>query len=162
MPVVSVPVEVQQAAVKHEPARRGGRSAATSASRPSRFGGEHEREVKVVGLNLELATIVAALEAGHLLVLGDVEATAEWRPKQSVAAILALVTSRLELIRGVIRGEVDPAIIWTEHCATVAEDEALDSDDGEVRLAVWTVQERIEKVRAELERLSRRRRHGEV
>lgn len=106
---------------------------------------------KVLGLGLELATIIAALEAAHLLLLGEIDTPAEWTPRAGAAAILSLTTTRLELLRAVMRGELDPAFAIAEHNASLAE-----ADDGDVRLTAWTPKEAESRLNEQLARARRR------
>jgi len=108
---------------------------------------------KIIGLNLELATIESALNAVRPLVEGSIEDD-HFGPREA-GAVLALVIARLALIRACIRGEVDPAVAWAEHCATVGAEEAEATEDGDVRLPAWTSTEAIERLEGQLRRLRR-------
>ena len=112
-----------------------------------------EERPKVLGLNLELATVVTALEAMRLLLTGELETAGN--TKRAVEAILALTRERVELLRAIIRGELDPAVAVAEYNATMPEEMAADTDDGEVRLHAWTESESIERLTAQLARARR-------
>lgn len=118
-----------------------------------------KEEVKVIGLNLELAPVVDALGAVHVLLLGDVDAS-DLTQRRGAAAILALVTTCLTLVRAVVRGEVDPALVWAEHCASVHEEEAREEDDGEVRLVAWSGGETMKRLEQQLRRARKRVQHS--
>jgi hypothetical protein len=72
------------------------------------------------------------------------------------------MTTRIELVRAVIRREVDPAVAWGDHCATVMEWQAAASDAPELRLPAWTTKEAVENVQAEPKRLGVEKKRGNV
>jgi hypothetical protein len=110
---------------------------------------------KVIGLNLELANIVAAINAVRPLIEGTIEDRA--LGTREALAVLSIITARIELVRAVIRREVDPAIAWGDHCATVAEVNAAPTDDPELRLPAWTEARTAQHARALMKRHGRRR-----
>jgi hypothetical protein len=103
---------------------------------------------KVIGINLELSAHTSALHGVRVLIEAD-------HNRREPLAILGLVIARLDLLRAVVRGEIDPAQLWAEHSATVPAEDARATDDGELRLEAWTPETALSRLDVQRTRLRR-------
>jgi len=119
------------------------------------------RKREAVSLSYELADLLEAIEGARLHIWNLQETPSCGTPnparvqlEASSAATLALVASRMRLLRRVLAGELDPAIVLSDHNAIAADDSIEDRD---LRLLPWSPTEVRQHAEAELEETRGRR-----
>lgn len=115
-----------------------------------------KKEVKTVALSLELGCLMRAIVAAQrVLETGPEPYETEHQHSASVRAVLTLVTCRFDLVRRVLREEVDPEVLWGEHNASVTKDDAGD-EDADIRISQWSRVDAIDHFEKSLASLQRR------
>lgn len=106
----------------------------------------------------ELDEIVDALAAARLLAndlrndqLGT-EAEMLHAPTM-IAAVVNIAIARMQLVARVLRGTINPRLIWTE----ANDAEGVDPDSQEMVMVEWDLDRRIDQAKSELRRLKLQR-----
>jgi len=120
-------------------------------------------EARAISLSREVDLIRSAVQAVRLLVeqLREFPTSDLGLPRDlpgALRAALVLIDARLHALDRVVRGHLDPEVLWTKESAANGEPDAEETD-----VAIgWSQKDRIDHHRRELQRAERRARHGQA